>query len=117
MPPPGFEPGKACAHTALDRVPLTTRTWRRSTAGGIRTLEGLPTGLKPVAVGRLATAAMGADRLEQPSPALEAGVLPLDNAPGTDGERRESDSNARVLADAAVPARSLGQARAIPPQR
>ena len=31
-------------------------------------------------------------------------------------QRRESDSNTRVLADAAVPARSLGLAREIPPR-
>jgi hypothetical protein len=29
MPPPGFEPGKACAHTGLDRAPLTAWVWRR----------------------------------------------------------------------------------------
>jgi hypothetical protein len=46
---------------------------------------------------------MGKERVEHPSPALEAGVLALDHSPT---KRRESDSNARVHADAGVPDRS-----------
>lgn len=68
-------------------------------------------GLKPAAVGHLATAEMCKDRFERPSSALEAAVLPLDYLP----RRREGDSNTRVLTDTVIPARSLDQTRETPP--
>jgi hypothetical protein len=108
------------APTALNRLPLTTRVWRhmwsrlarRVPREGFEPPNAYVTSLKLVAFDHLATAAMDADRVEQPSLALEASVLPLDHA---STERRESDSNTRAHAGTAVPERPLGQARGIPP--